>query len=337
MNEQDSEINSQHSSKSNKIFGGASGNNVNNNATAYENADSNSPMMVDDDEEMNNEEPEVELMDDEDDDDDDEDDLEEDEDEDAKLDDDFLNNNKKLLNKNLEFGVTAESQQVPGGGGIESAALTGGVGGVDENAASQPLLSHEEYERRRFQSELEFVQSLANPDYLNFLAQRGFFRNQSLINYLKYLMYWKEPDYVKYITYPQCLSLLEMLQHETFLKEIVKGECSKYIDEQLVMLWFHYKNARDWCKTDPTKLPDNLDHLFKMPPAATVKPPAAGQDDQVATTDTTTVADLPAPKTEAQAPDASSPAPLSPDAFKSQFSAIDDLFSAQSRISLAKY
>ena len=34
----------------------------------------------------------------------------------------------------------------------------------------------EEKERLRFQIELEFVQCLANPNYLNFLAQRGYFK-----------------------------------------------------------------------------------------------------------------------------------------------------------------
>ena len=35
---------------------------------------------------------------------------------------------------------------------------------------------YEEKERLRFQIELEFVQCLANPNYLNFLAQRGYFK-----------------------------------------------------------------------------------------------------------------------------------------------------------------
>ena len=123
-------------------------------------------------------------------------------------------------------------------------------------------LSDEDEERKRFQIELEFVQSLANPSYLNFLAQRGYFRQQTFLNYLKYLMYWKEPDYVKYIMYPQCLSLLELLQHEQFLKEIVNAQCSKFIDEQLLLIWSTYKKKRDWIRIDPTKIPDGIEKLF---------------------------------------------------------------------------
>ncbi|CAG8724721.1 9934_t:CDS:2 [Cetraspora pellucida] len=37
---------------------------------------------------------------------------------------------------------------------------------------------------KRFQIELEFVQCLANPWYLNNLAQRGFFQDPAFLNYL---------------------------------------------------------------------------------------------------------------------------------------------------------
>ena len=121
----------------------------------------------------------------------------------------------------------------------------------------------ENEDRKRFQIELEFVQSLANPNYLNFLAQRGYFKSETFINYLKYLMYWKKPEYCKYLMYPQCLSLLEMLQHEKFLKEIVNAACSKYIDEQILLIWLHYKTRRDWIRIDPCQLPQNIEKLFR--------------------------------------------------------------------------
>ena len=35
----------------------------------------------------------------------------------------------------------------------------------------------------------------------HFLAHRGFMKYQSFINYLGYLMYWKEPAYVSYLKY----------------------------------------------------------------------------------------------------------------------------------------
>jgi len=88
-------------------------------------------------------------------------------------------------------------------------------------------------EKTRFAVELEFVQCLANPHYLNCeyvhvnyahfldgtctppwcvlalvtlqhavyagLGQNRFLDNPAFINYLKYLIYWKQPMYAQYI------------------------------------------------------------------------------------------------------------------------------------------
>lgn len=113
--------------------------------------------------------------------------------------------------------------------------------------------------------ELEFVQCLGNPNYLHckasifflfyeatlrqlfllsVLAQRGFFKDPNFLNYLKYLLYWKEPDYAKYLKYPVCLYFLDLLQYEHFRREIVSAQCSKFIDDQIILLWQHYTRRR---------------------------------------------------------------------------------------------
>merc|ERR1712018_393906 len=102
----------------------------------------------------------------------------------------------------------------------------------------------EEKQRLRFQIELEFVQCLGNPNYLNFLAQRGFFKDPTFINYLKYLEYWKKPQYVKFLKYPVCLHFLELLQHETFRKEIINSQCAKFLDDQTILHWQNYSRKR---------------------------------------------------------------------------------------------
>lgn len=105
-------------------------------------------------------------------------------------------------------------------------------------------IESDEQQRLRWQVELEFVQCLANPNYLNFLAQRGYFKDQAFINYLKYLQYWKEPEYAKYLMYPMCLYFLDLLQYEHFRREIVNSQCSKFIDDQAILLWQHYTRKR---------------------------------------------------------------------------------------------
>lgn len=99
-------------------------------------------------------------------------------------------------------------------------------------------------ERKRFEVELEFVQCLSNPHYLNFLAQRGYFDDSAFVNYLNYLVYWKEPQYAKFLKYPQCLMFLELLQHEGFRKELVYPTCAKFIDEQQLLHWQYYAAKR---------------------------------------------------------------------------------------------
>ena len=52
---------------------------------------------------------------------------------------------------------------------------------------------------RRFELELEFVQLLANPAYLTWLAQSDQLKDPALIRFLDYLQYWLRPEYAAYI------------------------------------------------------------------------------------------------------------------------------------------
>jgi mediator of RNA polymerase II transcription subunit 31 len=55
--------------------------------------------------------------------------------------------------------------------------------------------------RTRFELELEFVQSLANPFYLHSLAQQGILDQPHFIRYLEYLRYWEDKEYARFIQY----------------------------------------------------------------------------------------------------------------------------------------
>eukprot|EP01017_Pseudomicrothorax_dubius_P015704 TRINITY_DN17987_c0_g1_i1.p1 TRINITY_DN17987_c0_g1~~TRINITY_DN17987_c0_g1_i1.p1 ORF type:complete len:118 (+),score=15.14 TRINITY_DN17987_c0_g1_i1:64-417(+) len=69
----------------------------------------------------------------------------------------------------------------------------------------------EHLELVRFQQELEFVQFLANPSYLKYLSDEGYFEQRAFRAYLKYLTYWKQWPYIRFIRYPVCLKVLEIL------------------------------------------------------------------------------------------------------------------------------
>jgi len=107
-----------------------------------------------------------------------------------------------------------------------------------------PRAENEDHAKLRFQIELEFVQCLANPNYLNFLAQRGHLKEQTFINYLKYLEYWKQPEYAKFLKYPMSLYFLDLLQHPEFRKELANNKCSKFVEDQQLLHWQHYIRKR---------------------------------------------------------------------------------------------
>ena len=99
-----------------------------------------------------------------------------------------------------------------------------------------------EANRAKFELELEFVQALANPYYLHSLAQQNILEQPAFVNYLKYLLYWKEKDYARFIqcvypteirlrfgadhpsSYPHALHNLELLQHAEFRTRLKKEE-----------------------------------------------------------------------------------------------------------------
>ncbi|KAK5991044.1 Mediator of RNA polymerase II transcription subunit 31 [Cladobotryum mycophilum] len=85
----------------------------------------------------------------------------------------------------------------------------------------------------RFEIELEFVQSLANPYYLNHLASQKLLTQPAFVAYLAYLQYWSKPPYLKYLTYPgPTLRHLELLQKERFRQDIMSPDLVQMLVEE---------------------------------------------------------------------------------------------------------
>lgn len=78
---------------------------------------------------------------------------------------------------------------------------------ISSSSSSSSLPS----DRDRFELELEFVQCLASPAYLHYLATSGILYQSTFLDFLRYLRYWKLPQYAKYLTYPNCLYFLDLL------------------------------------------------------------------------------------------------------------------------------
>ncbi|CAJ0832876.1 7890_t:CDS:2 [Entrophospora sp. SA101] len=103
-------------------------------------------------------------------------------------------------------------------------------------------LDTEEQNKRRFQIELEFVQCLANPWYLHDLAQKDYFQDRAFLNYLKYLRYWKQPEYAKYIIYPHALHFLDLLQNPQFRQDLKKQDIATEIHSKQYYHWMAWRN-----------------------------------------------------------------------------------------------
>ncbi|CAI9102595.1 OLC1v1000888C1 [Oldenlandia corymbosa var. corymbosa] len=123
--------------------------------------------------------------------------------------------------------------------------------------------------RQRFLLELEFVQCLANPTYIHYLAQNRYFEDEAFIGYLKYLQYWQQPEYVKFIMYPQCLYFLELLQNANFRTAMAHPANKELAHRQQFYFWKNYRNNRL-----KHILPRPLPEPSVAPPSSAVGPPS---------------------------------------------------------------
>lgn len=77
---------------------------------------------------------------------------------------------------------------------------------------------------------------MANPYYLNHLASQKLLQDPAFIAYLKYLRYFQQPEYTKYLFYPgPTLNALELLQQERFRQEILSPEIVAQLAEQTLL------------------------------------------------------------------------------------------------------
>ena len=87
----------------------------------------------------------------------------------------------------------------------------------------------------RFELELELVQSLSNPFYLNHLASQHLFQDPAFVAYLDYLQYFIRPEYLRLLSYPgPTLKALELLQQERFRTEILSPDLANALANEWI-------------------------------------------------------------------------------------------------------
>ncbi|XP_044503815.1 mediator of RNA polymerase II transcription subunit 31-like [Mangifera indica] len=140
------------------------------------------------------------------------------------------------------------------------------------NTTSSPKKMYKDPDdgQQRFLLELEFVQCLANPTYIHYLAQNRYFEDEAFIGYLKYLQYWQQPEYIKFIMYPHCLFFLELLQNANFRNSMAHPGSKELAHRQQFFFWKNYRNNRL-----KHILPRSLPEIVEVPPAAAAPLPPA--------------------------------------------------------------
>ncbi|KAJ2768316.1 suppressor of hpr1, partial [Coemansia nantahalensis] len=101
---------------------------------------------------------------------------------------------------------------------------------AEAGAASEPR-------KERFEVELEFLQCLANPWYINIIAQQGYFDKPEFVNYLRYLRYWQRPEYARFVVYPHALAFLDLLQSKQFREEMKRADEATRVHELQYHHW----------------------------------------------------------------------------------------------------
>ena len=76
----------------------------------------------------------------------------------------------------------------------------------------------------RLQYDFDFVQGLVASDYIKYLSRKGYLRDEAFLNYLKYLEYWRKPEFFKLLQQPTCVDILDMLLQSEIRAELAENE-----------------------------------------------------------------------------------------------------------------
>ena len=101
-------------------------------------------------------------------------------------------------------------------------------------------------EKSRLIQDMEFVQMLANVEYVIWLAKTGYFKNDCFGNYLKSLAYLDNSNYSHFMIFPLGLSCLRLLSDDAVRAAIAEDpDISRNIlAEQVYSSWANQGEVR---------------------------------------------------------------------------------------------
>lgn len=121
-------------------------------------------------------------------------------------------------------------------------------GNINLNNALESAVEIPQLPANRFELELEFVQSLASPAYIHFLATSrtedgggSLLQSAEFLRFLEYLREtWSRPEYARFLVFPHCLYFLDqLLDIPSAAKEWSLPEFRNFCHQQQFLAWQH--------------------------------------------------------------------------------------------------
>jgi hypothetical protein len=93
----------------------------------------------------------------------------------------------------------------------------------------------------RVEEDLEFLQMLSSPDYVEFLIDNKFFEDENFVYYLKHLDYIRNSKLIRLVKYPVSLKMLENLQDPRFVSYWIENKSlfTNFVNGQLFGHYIH--------------------------------------------------------------------------------------------------
>jgi mediator of RNA polymerase II transcription subunit 31 len=84
----------------------------------------------------------------------------------------------------------------------------------------------------------------SSPGYLAHLAATRVLFSPEMVAYLQYLLYWKQPEYARFLQWPFCLEFLDLLQEDDFRQKLLLNpDFAVALTRQFEFYWrFHRAN-----------------------------------------------------------------------------------------------
>ncbi|MES1914434.1 MAG: hypothetical protein MHM6MM_006509 [Cercozoa sp. M6MM] len=102
------------------------------------------------------------------------------------------------------------------------------------------FVTDEKCQNSRFSMELEFMSLLANPRYLHHLAVSGTLDDERFLRFLRYLEYWRRPEYACFVRHAHAFHFLTLLLESRAFRLQLRDE--NFVEQLHQTQYFHWRD-----------------------------------------------------------------------------------------------